>query len=50
MENIGQKKKPFEEKKTFAPKMASGNAFEKRGYHLNLKFNIQQKVINKKDA
>ena len=34
MENIGQKKKPCEEKKYFAPKMASENAFKKCGYHL----------------
>ena len=34
MENIGQKKKPCEKKKIFAPKMASENAFKKCGYHL----------------
>ena len=34
MKNIGQKKKPCEEKKIFAPKMALENAFKKRGYHL----------------
>ena len=34
MENIGQKKKPCEEKKNFPPKIASQNAFKKRGYHL----------------
>ena len=28
MENIGQKKKPCEEKKIFAPKMASENVFK----------------------
>ena len=33
MENIGQKKKTCEEKKFFALKMASENAFKKRGYH-----------------
>ena len=47
MENIGQKKKPCEEKKIFAPKMASENAFKKSRI---LKFKIQQKVFNKKDA
>ena len=34
MENIGQKKKLCEEKNIFPPKMASENAFKKRGYHL----------------
>ena len=34
MKNIGQKKKPYEEKKIFTPKMESGNAFKKRGYPL----------------
>ena len=34
MENIGQKKKLCEEKKIFAPKMASENAFKKRGGYL----------------
>ena len=34
MEYIGQKKKLCEEKKIFAPKMASENAFKKHGYHL----------------
>jgi len=34
MENIGQKKKFCEEKKIFAQKMASENAFQRRGYHL----------------
>ena len=34
MENIWQKKKPCEEKKIFAPKMASENAFIEHGYHL----------------
>ena len=34
MENIGQKKKPCEEKKIFAPEMASENTFKKCGYHL----------------
>jgi hypothetical protein len=34
MENIGEKKKPCGEKKIFAPKMASENAFKKCGYHL----------------
>ena len=29
MENIGNKKNTCEEKKTFAPKMASENAFKK---------------------
>ena len=53
MENMGQKKKPCEEKKIFAPKITSENAFKKRGYHLykpNLMFKIQQKVLVKKDA
>ena len=34
MENIGQKKKPCEEKKIFAPKMASEKAFKKCVHHL----------------
>ena len=34
MENIGQKKKPCEEKIIFAPQMASEYAFKKCGYHL----------------
>ena len=34
MENIWQTKKPCEEKKIFAPKMASENTFKKGGYHL----------------
>ena len=34
MENIEQKKKPCEEKKIFAPKMALKNALKKCGYHL----------------
>jgi hypothetical protein len=34
MENIRHKKKPCEEKKFFAPKMASENAFKKCGVHL----------------
>ena len=33
MENIGHKKDTCEEKKIFPPKMASENAFKKRGYH-----------------
>ena len=33
MQNIGQKKKLCDEKKKSA-KMASGNAFKKRDYHL----------------
>ena len=47
------KKKPCEEKIIFAPKMASENASKKRGYTYKsriLKFKIQQKVFNKKDA
>ena len=31
---MGQKQKPCEEKKIFAPKIISENAFKKRGYHL----------------
>ena len=53
MENIRQKKKPCEEKKICAPKMASENAFKKRGFTYKsriLKFKIQQKVFNKKVA
>ena len=34
MENIGQKKKSCEEKNIVSPKMDSGNAFKKCGYHL----------------
>ena len=34
MENIGQKKKPCEEKEISAPKMALENAFKKSCYHL----------------
>ena len=34
MENIGQKKKPCQEKKNSPPKMASENAFKKCGVHL----------------
>ena len=34
LENMGQKKKPFEEKKIFAQKKTSENAFKKYGYHL----------------
>ena len=34
MENIGQKKKPCEEKKIFAPKMTLENALKKCGYYL----------------
>ena len=46
MENIGQKKKPCEEKKIFAPKMASENAFKKRGYHLwKSNFKVQDTTI-----
>ena len=53
MENIGQKMKPCEEKKIFAPKMASENAFKNVVITYEsriLKFKIQQKVFNKKDA
>ena len=54
MENIGQKKKPCEEKKIFAPKMASENAYKKTWLSLIiyksriLKFKILQKVLTKK--
>ena len=53
MENIGQKKKPCEENKIFAPKMASENAFKNvvityKSQILNLK--IQQKVFNKRNG
>ena len=41
MENIRQKKKPWEEKKIFMPKKASENAFKKWGYHFNFKFKVQ---------
>ena len=34
MENVRHKKNTCEEKKIFAPKMASENAFKKRVYHL----------------
>ena len=34
MENIGHKKNTCEEKKIFAPKIISENAFKKCGYHL----------------
>ena len=34
MENLRQKKNNCEEKNIFPPKMASENAFKKRGYHL----------------
>ena len=34
MENIGHKKNTCEENNIFAPKMASENAFKKRGHHL----------------
>ena len=53
MENIRQKKKPWEEKKIFAPQMALKNAFKKRGYHLwKSNFKVQgikiiQKVLKK---
>ena len=53
MENIGQKKKPCEKKKIFVPKMALENAFKNVGITYKsriLKFKIQQKVFNKKDA
>ena len=46
MENIGQKKKPCEEKKIFASKMASENAFKNLAITYKsriLKFKIQQK-------
>ena len=48
MENTWQKKMPCEEKKVFALKMASENAFKKRGRIL--KFKIKQKVFKKKYA
>ena len=53
MENIGQKKKSYEEKKNFAPKMASENALKKRGYHIrksNFKVQDTTKSVYKKDA
>ena len=40
MENIGQKKKPCEEKKIFAPKIASENAIKKCGY-IKSNFKVQ---------
>ena len=46
MENIGQKKKPCEEKKIFVPKMASENALKNVVITYKsriLKFKIQQK-------
>ena len=51
MENIRQKKKPWEEKKIFAPQMALKNAFKKRGYHLwksNFKVQDTTKSIKQK--
>ena len=51
MEKIGQKKKPCVEKKIFAPKMASENAFKNVVINYKsriLKFKIKQKVFNKK--
>ena len=42
MGNIGQKKKPCEEKNIFAPKFAFKNAFKKCGGYL-LKCEIQEK-------
>ena len=53
MENLWNKKNTCEEKKIFAPKMASENAFKKMGFTYKsqiLKFMIQQKVFYKKDA
>jgi hypothetical protein len=53
MENLGHKKNTCEEKNIFLPKMTSENAFKKCGFTYKsqiLKFKIQQKVFNKKDA
>ena len=42
MENIGQKKKPCEEKKIFTPKMASESAFKKTWLSLiKVEFKVQ---------
>ena len=51
MENIGQKKKPCEEKKIFAPKWLRKMNFKNVVITYKnriLKFKIQQKVFNKK--
>ena len=53
MENLGHKKNTCEEKNIFPPKMALEKHLKNVGFSYKsqiLKFKIQQKVFNEKDA